>query len=204
MSADAEAAGAADTSAIKAPVAPAAARRPYRSRWRSWTADEWIELAATWSSRAPPSRWPGAATSPRGGAACSRRTTRSRRRAGWTPREPATRAGQLRIIDATAFSTWLLAKTSGNEKAGTLQEKRFRAEFRPAFDAWVGTDPFNDPNAPPGPLTMPQYSLALEAEADVLEAEATANFDLGRAANQQSDDYVLLTVFLAAALSSPA
>jgi hypothetical protein len=201
MSTGPEAAEAPDTSAIEAADAPAAAAPgPYRSRWRSWTFDKWIELVATFvlAGTTLAVAWSGYQSARWSGVQSTNYSLASARRLDAT--RAATRAGQLRIIDATAFNTWLLAKTSGNEKAATLQEKRFRAEFRPAFDAWVGTDPFNDPNAPPGPLTMPQYSLALEAEADVLEAEATAKFDLGRAANQQSDDYVLLTVVLAAAL----
>ena len=44
-------------------------------------------------------------------------------------------------------------------------QKRFRAEFRPAFEAWLATNPFNNPNALPGPLFMPQYKLSLQEKA---------------------------------------
>jgi hypothetical protein len=64
----------------------------------------------------------------------------------------------------------------------------------------LATDPFNNPNAPAGPLLMPQYKVSLAEKADQLEAEAAQTFNLGQAANQQSDDYVLNTVFLATVL----
>ena len=79
-------------------------------------------------------------------------------------------------------------------------EKRFRPEFRPAFEAWLATDPFNNPDAPPGPLYMPEYRDSLNAQADQLEAEAAAVFEEGKTAYQQSTAYLLTTVFLATVL----
>jgi hypothetical protein len=47
---------------------------------------------------------------------------------------------------------------------------------------------------------MPQYKLSLAEKTNQLEAETSKTFDEGRAANQQSDDYVLNTVILATVL----
>jgi hypothetical protein len=47
---------------------------------------------------------------------------------------------------------------------------------------------------------MPQYKVSLLEQANQLEAEPAKTYDKGQAANQQSDDYVLNTVFLAAVL----
>ncbi len=47
---------------------------------------------------------------------------------------------------------------------------------------------------------MPQYKVSLLEQANQLEAEAAKTYDQGQAANQQSDEYVLNTVFLAAVL----
>jgi hypothetical protein len=44
---------------------------------------------------------------------------------------------------------------------------RFRPEFRPAFEAWLTTAPFNNPNAPPGPLYMPQYAISEGEESNM-------------------------------------
>jgi len=75
----------------------------------------------------------------------------------------------------------------------------FRDELR-AFEAWLALDPFNNPNAPPGPLFMPQYKLSLDEQANQLDIQAEKTFKQGQAANQQSDDYVLNAVFFATVL----
>ena len=112
----------------------------------------------------------------------------------------STQAGQVALYDTGVFNQWLNAYSHGETKLTGLYEKRFRPEFRPAFQAWLATDPFNNPNAPPGPLLMPQYKLSLAEKANQLEAEAGKAFREGQAANQQSDDYVLDTVVLATVL----
>ena len=74
--------------------------------------------------------------------------------------------------------------------------ERFRAEFAPAFEAWLALDPANNPDAPDTPFGMPEYELSRAEDADRLEREAEAAFAEGRAANQQSDDYILNAVIL--------
>jgi hypothetical protein len=64
----------------------------------------------------------------------------------------------------------------------------------------MATDPANNPEAPVHPFYMDEYQVAKRLEADELEAQAVAFFDEGRAANQQSDDYVLNAVILASVL----
>jgi hypothetical protein len=112
----------------------------------------------------------------------------------------ATRSGQLSLYDTAVFDQWLNARARGEAQLARTYERRFRPEFRPAFDAWLATDPFDNPSAPPGPLSMPQYRLAEQDRADQLEAQASRDFEAGKAANQQSDDYVRNTVILASAL----
>src|SRR5207245_4159105 len=69
----------------------------------------------------------------------------------------ATLAGQERIYDSDTFNSWLSAKLDGKEKAAEFFERRFRDEYRPAFTAWLKTDPFNTAHAPTDPIFMPQY-----------------------------------------------
>jgi hypothetical protein len=69
-----------------------------------------------------------------------------------------------------------------------------------AFDAWMATDPFRNPRAPPGPTYMPQYRLADQAKADALDREAVAASAAGHHAGVVGDDYIRITVFLAAVL----
>ena len=47
---------------------------------------------------------------------------------------------------------------------------------------------------------MPQYKLSVDEQANQLDIQAEKTFKQGQAANQQSDDYVLNTVFLATVL----
>jgi len=112
----------------------------------------------------------------------------------------STLAGQYRLYDLVLVNNWINAYTQGNTKLANTYEKRFRPEFRPVFEAWLALDPFNNPNAPPGPLFMPQYKVSLADKADQLESEAAKTFDEGQVAKEQGDAYVLNTVFLAMVL----
>jgi hypothetical protein len=67
-----------------------------------------------------------------------------------------------------------------------------------AFDAWMATDPLHNPDALPGPTYMPQYRLADQAKAEELDREAVAA--AGQHAGVVGDDYIRITVFLAAVL----
>ena len=112
----------------------------------------------------------------------------------------STQAGQYKLYDVILINNWINAYTQGNTKLANIYERRFRPEFRPAFEAWLATNPFNNPNAPPGPLFMPQYKVSLDEQANQLEARAAKTFDEGQAAKEQGDAYVLNTVFLAVVL----
>ena len=57
-----------------------------------------------------------------------------------------TLAGQERIYDSDTFNSWLAAKLNGKEEAAEFFERRFRDEYRPAFTAWLRTDPFKKRN----------------------------------------------------------
>jgi hypothetical protein len=112
----------------------------------------------------------------------------------------ATRSGQLQLYDSTTFSFWLQAKSQGNRAAQQLFEHRFRLEFRPAFSAWLRTDPFANPKAPPGPLLMPQYRNSSAASANAYDRRATAAFEDGTKARETADRYLRNTILLATVL----
>ncbi len=109
-------------------------------------------------------------------------------------------AGQVMLYDSNLFGDWLNAYLYGDTKLAGLYEKRFRPEFRPAFDAWLATKPFNNPHAPPGPLIMPQYKVSFSEKANQLAMSAEREFKKGEEANDNGDEYVLNTVFLASVL----
>lgn len=112
----------------------------------------------------------------------------------------STQAGQLTQVDIGLFTNWINAYAVDNEALMTFYEKRFRLEFKPAFEAWVATDPRNNPDAPLSPFAMPEYTVSQMEESERLEQEASNTFEEGSAANQISDDYILNTVVLASVL----
>jgi hypothetical protein len=112
----------------------------------------------------------------------------------------STAAGQLAQVDIGMFTRWIDAYASDNEDLADFYRERFRAEFVPAFEAWIALKPASNPDAPPSPFAMPEYTLSRAEDADRLEQEAEAMFAEGRDANQQSDEYVLNAVILASVL----
>ena len=106
----------------------------------------------------------------------------------------------LRNFDASTFNAWFIAYTLDNPQKEAIAERRFRPEFRVAFNAWMATDPVHNPHAPAGPTYMPQYKLAPQAQANKLDNEASAKFQVGNNAGAIGDEYVRITVFLAAVL----
>jgi hypothetical protein len=106
----------------------------------------------------------------------------------------------IRTQDSVSFNAWFTAFTVGNVRAEQLALKRLRPGYRPAFYAWLATDPAHNPNAPPGPAYMPQYVIPQERQATVYDTEADAEFTKGSAAGGTADKYVRDTVFLATVL----
>src|SRR3979490_330902 len=72
----------------------------------------------------------------------------------------STLAAAARKQDLLNFNRWLEVKTEGNTQLTDLYERRFRPEFLPAFNAWLATDPLNNPAAIASPLLGNKYVLA--------------------------------------------
>ena len=112
----------------------------------------------------------------------------------------ATLAGQERIYDSDTFNSWLTAKLDGKAEAAEFFERRFRDEYRTAFAAWMSTDPFKNAQAPPGPIFMPEYHNAKHEQFLGLNKQAADVADRGTKSGETGDQYVRITVFLAAVL----
>jgi hypothetical protein len=106
----------------------------------------------------------------------------------------------LRNFDSSTFNAWFIAYTLNNPQKEAVAIRRFRPVFKVAFDAWLATNPLHNPHAPPGPTYMPQYRLPQQARANVLDKEASVKYADGTQAGTTADDYVRITVFLAAVL----
>ena len=109
----------------------------------------------------------------------------------------ANRQGQ---IDVALFTQWVDAYARDETELAAFYRKRFRAEFKPAFDAWVATKPRTNPDAPLSPFAMPQYKLAATRRPTASRRRpprfpsALAHFI------QRADNYSLAVVLFAASL----
>ena len=111
-----------------------------------------------------------------------------------------TLSGQQRLYDTNTFGFWLSAKAQGRDKDAELFVRRFRPEYKVAFDAWLKLDPFNNPKAPPGPIFMPQYKNAQSELARARQRQASEAFAEGTHAREEGDRYLRNTVLLATVL----
>jgi hypothetical protein len=103
-------------------------------------------------------------------------------------------------IDVATFMQWVDAFAQQQTELADFYFKRFRAEFRPAMDAWIAARPLRNADAPLTPFAMPQYRLAARADSDRLDAEAEALSATARTNVQRATNYVLGVVLFAAVL----
>jgi hypothetical protein len=106
-------------------------------------------------------------------------------------------AGQLQLLDIGLFTSWLRERVDGKTRLAQYMEGRFRAEFKPAFAAWMATRPFDSGSAAPSPFSLPEYRLAVLDSAEQYDRAADSTSTLSRTANGTSDGYVLAAVILA-------
>jgi ferric-dicitrate binding protein FerR (iron transport regulator) len=114
--------------------------------------------------------------------------------------QSATLATEDRTQDLLNFNRWLEVYTNGDTELASLYERRFRDEFRPAFERWLAADPLHDAESIPSPLRESNYKLANMEKADRLERIGDARFEQGKEATENADDYVFVTVFFAIVL----
>jgi hypothetical protein len=107
---------------------------------------------------------------------------------------------QLKNFDSLTFNAWFAAYVAGNKPAMRVAEYRFRPNFLVAFNAWLKTHPFTNPNAPKGPTYMPEYIQPELAQATRLDALANSHYAAGEQAGSNADGYVRTTVYLATVL----
>jgi hypothetical protein len=103
-------------------------------------------------------------------------------------------------VDVAVFLQWVNAYAQRQTDLTTFYERRFREEFKPAFNAWVATRPLTNRNAPLTPFVMPQYVIAAEEEAERLDAEAEVSSAVVRRNIQRASNYVLGVVLFSVAL----
>ena len=109
-------------------------------------------------------------------------------------------AVQERAAEAMLLVSYLQAKSQGDQRLAKFFHDRFPPEMKPAVEAWLKTDPFNNPAAPYSPFKMAEYVqgelTAAKAKTEVFAQKETA----AEEAHRTSDRYVLLTVVFASVL----
>jgi hypothetical protein len=110
------------------------------------------------------------------------------------------RSTQLALLDVMMFSEYINAHASSNETLARFYADRFRGEAKTAFEAWIATHPFENPEAPPHPFVTNFYKPRLLEEASRAEAESQQLWEKAGEAGRTSRSYVFITVLLASVL----
>ncbi|MGE5307759.1 MAG: hypothetical protein ACM3OC_01585 [Deltaproteobacteria bacterium] len=74
---------------------------------------------------------------------------------------------------------------------------RFRPEMKKAVEAWLATRPFENPDAPQGPLAMKEYGYSEAVKAQKQSDFSDNLFEKAKEANIVSTDYIRFNLVLA-------
>lgn len=103
-------------------------------------------------------------------------------------------------VDVATFTQWVDAHARDEDELAAFYFRRFRAEFKPAVDAWLATRPLQNEDAPLTPFAMPQYRLAASEQAKQLDQRSEGLAAEVRRNIQRSTNYVLGVVLFAVTL----
>ena len=103
-------------------------------------------------------------------------------------------------VDVATFIAWADAQQRSDAEVAAFYLARFRLEFKPAFNAWITTQPLVNTNAPPTPFAMPEYQVAARQEADRLDSAAEDSSAVVGSNIQRASNYVLTVVLYAIVL----
>ena len=109
-------------------------------------------------------------------------------------------AMQRRSLDAALFMQWIGAIATDNQRLEDFYRERFRPGMGVAVDAWLATDPVNNPDAPPHPFLMPEYRVDEDSIGAAAAARSDESWRTAREYDERADRYVLLTVVFASVL----
>jgi hypothetical protein len=110
-------------------------------------------------------------------------------------------ADQEMAVDREIWVDWINAYGSGQTRLTAYYENNvFSEELKKAFEAWIATDPQNNPSAPDSPFETMAYSNENMEKSIDLEERAQEETLEAREAVEQSDKYVLFTVLFASVL----
>lgn len=108
--------------------------------------------------------------------------------------------GQYSAVDLLTFTQYSNALIRKDQNLTNFYYERFRPEMRVAVDAWLKTDPLNNPDAPATPFAMSEYNKTYAIEAQQSAQKTELELQQAQQANENSSNYVLLTVIYSSAL----
>jgi hypothetical protein len=103
-------------------------------------------------------------------------------------------------VDVATFTQWANAYARNETMLADFYFGRFRAEFKPAVEAWIATRPLQNPDAPLTPFAMPEYVLAAREEAERQDEITEFKAAEVRRNLQRQSNYVLAVVLFTTAL----
>jgi len=104
----------------------------------------------------------------------------------------------LTTINVALFLKYIEARERGDQWETQFIYKRFPPHMRSVLDAWLATNPLENPNAPLSPFAMRQYAQATQATENREQQAAVDDFDAAQTAHRHADDFALLTIIFAA------
>ncbi|MEZ5093239.1 hypothetical protein [Nocardioides sp.] len=160
----------------------------------------WRELVAVLllSVTAIATAWTGFQASKWGGAMSISFSEASSSRIAASRFESTARSKQS--VQVSLFTTWLQAYQADDKELTDFLQQRFPEPLKSAFDAWLATEPVQNPDAPATPFEMEEYVLPELASAQEADARADAKFAEALRNNQRGDNYTVLTIGFATVL----
>jgi hypothetical protein len=107
---------------------------------------------------------------------------------------------QMALLDVLLFTQHINARANSNGTLSRFYADRFRGEAKTAFESWMATQPFDNPDAPPHPFVTNLYKPRLLEQARVEEKDSQRLWQQAGEAGRTSRSYVLITVLLASVL----
>lgn len=98
------------------------------------------------------------------------------------------------------FSQYVNAIGESDEELADFYYQRFPDDLKVAVDAWLLTEPLTNPDAPKSPFDMTAYRLPEQEAAELAHQQGEHLFELALTADENADNYVLLTVVFATVL----
>lgn len=108
--------------------------------------------------------------------------------------------GQHTSVDVLIFTHYADAVFKNDTKLSKFYYDRFPPELKVAVNAWLKTDPFNNPNAPLHPFNMKEYNRTYALESQQFLKKMQLDLQEARDANNTSSNYILMTVIFSMSL----